>query len=137
MKIGTMFQDVIQSILKKPVTRKYPVERTPAPPRLRGKLIWDPEKCTGCCLCTKDCPADAIEIITIDKKEKRFVMRYHEERCIYCGQCEASCRQGCIDMSDEDWELAAQTQEPFEVIYGEDTDVETFLANLASGRTET
>ena len=68
MKIATMFNDVVESLWKKPATQKYPFERVDAPQRLRGKLTWDPEKCTGCNLCSKDCPADAIEIITIDKK---------------------------------------------------------------------
>lgn len=69
MKIATMLGDVWQSIWQRPITQKYPFERLEAPVRLRGKLHWNPEKCTGCALCNKDCPANAIEIITVDKKK--------------------------------------------------------------------
>lgn len=131
MKIGTMLGDVWQSLWQKPVTQKYPFERIEAPERLRGKLVWDPEKCTGCNLCSKDCPADAIEIITIDKKAKRFVMQYHMDRCTYCAQCVESCRFSCIDMSDEQWELAATSKTPFEVSYGRDEDLAEALAKFA------
>ncbi|MBE2221382.1 MAG: 4Fe-4S binding protein [Anaerolineae bacterium] len=131
MKIATMFSDVVGSFWKKPATVQYPFERVEAPTRLRGKLEWDPEKCTGCSLCSKDCPADAIEIITIDKKAKRFVMQYHMDRCTYCAQCIESCRFSCIEMSDEQWELAATSKVPFEVSYGREEDLAEALAKFA------
>lgn len=133
MKIGTMFGDVMRSIFRRPATRNYPKEREDAPERLRGRLTFDAEKCVGCCLCSKECPANAIEIITIDKSAKRFIMRYHADRCIYCGQCVIGCRQGCIAMDDQQWELAARTRAPFDVYYGEEVDVEQFMARLAAG----
>ena len=80
MTIGSMFGDVFKSLFKKPVTEKYPFAESVTPEHFRGKLEWDPEKCTGCQLCVKDCPSNAIEIITIDKVNKKFVMRYHMER---------------------------------------------------------
>ncbi|MFZ1396248.1 MAG: 4Fe-4S binding protein [Candidatus Promineifilaceae bacterium] len=66
MKMGTMLQDIVTSLFRRPVTEQYPFEKRPAPLRTRGMLHWNPEKCTGCCLCNKDCPANAIELITID-----------------------------------------------------------------------
>ena len=127
-----MFRDVWQSIWQQPVTQKYPFERQEAPDRLRGKLHWNPESCTGCALCNKDCPANAIEIITIDKKEKRFVMKYHIDRCTYCGQCIESCRFNCIELSDKEWELAATEKQPFTVYYGTDDDLDIFMARIAA-----
>lgn len=132
MKIATMFRDIWQSIWQQPVTQKYPFERLEAPDRLRGKLHWNPEGCTGCALCNKDCPANAIEIITIDKKEKRFVMKYHIDRCTYCGQCIESCRFNCIELSDKEWELAATEKRPFTVYYGTDDDLDIFMARIAA-----
>lgn len=131
MKIATMLGDVWQSIWQRPITQKYPFERLEAPVRLRGKLHWNPEKCTGCALCNKDCPANAIEIITVDKKEKRFVMKYHMDRCTYCAQCVESCRFSCIEMSDEEWELAATNKTPFTVTYGTENDLREFMAKFA------
>lgn len=137
MKIATMLGDVWQSIWQRPITQKYPFERLEAPVRLRGKLHWNPEKCTGCALCNKDCPANAIEIITVDKKEKRFVMKYHMDRCTYCAQCVESCRFSCIEMSDEEWELAAMDKTPFTVTYGTENDLREFMAKFADANITT
>ena len=100
--------------------------------RLRGRLHWDPEGCTGCALCVKDCPADAIELITLDRKAKRFVMRYSADRCTFCGQCVENCRFDCISMSSEEYSLAALTHDGFTVYYGNDADVEQVLAEQSA-----
>ena len=74
MKIGVMFSDITTSLFQRPITEKYPFERREAPERLRGHLIWNSEKCTGCGLCATDCPANAIEMHVLDRKTKRFVL---------------------------------------------------------------
>jgi len=136
MTIGSMFGDIFKSFFKKPVTEQYPFVKIKAPDNLRGKLIWDPEKCSGCQLCIKDCPSDAIELLVLDKVNKKFVMRYNIDRCTFCSQCVQSCRFGCLEMSDEMWELASVKKEPFEVYYGRDEDVEGFLEKAAKAETE-
>jgi formate hydrogenlyase subunit 6/NADH:ubiquinone oxidoreductase subunit I len=123
-----MWKDALGSLLRRPATEKYPFVRLRAPEQLRSQLHWDLEACTGCGLCAKDCPADAIEIITLDRKAKRFVFHYAIDRCTFCAQCVVSCRQGCLKMSNDEWELASLTKEPLRVYYGEDADVETVLA---------
>lgn len=137
MKIGAMLGDITRSLFKRPVTEKYPFERREAPERLRGQLHWSPERCTGCCLCNKDCPSNAIELITLDKANKRFVLRYHMDRCTFCAQCVQNCRFKCLEMSNEQWELAALTKEPFTVYYGNNADIEACLARLAQPDAET
>ena len=136
MTIGSMFGDIFKSFFKKPNTEKYPFVKIDAPENLRGKLVWDPEKCTGCQLCVKDCPSSAIEILTIDKVNKKFVMRYNIDRCTFCSQCVESCRQECIEMSDEMWELASTTKEPFEVYYGREEDIKLIMEKAAMGEPE-
>lgn len=49
-----------------------------------------PEKCTGCRLCYKSCPAEAI---TGEKKEPHVI---NQEKCIKCGTCMELC-QGKYD----------------------------------------
>jgi formate hydrogenlyase subunit 6/NADH:ubiquinone oxidoreductase subunit I len=128
MNLAAMLGDVLRSLGRKPVTERYPFERKEAPENLRGQLVWDAEKCTGCLLCVKDCPSKALELITVDKVNKRFVMRYHVDRCTYCAQCVETCRFSCLHMSNEQWELAALKKEPFTVYYGRDEDLKRVLA---------
>lgn len=51
-----------------------------------------PAKCTGCGLCIKRCPANAIAII--DGKA-----RISEANCIGCGECIVVCRQKAIEVN--------------------------------------
>jgi formate hydrogenlyase subunit 6/NADH:ubiquinone oxidoreductase subunit I len=137
MKFGVMWSDTFKSLFKRPVTQKYPFVRLDAPERLRSKLHWDPSKCTGCALCSKDCPAEAIEIITIDKKAKKFVFKYQIDSCTFCAQCVESCKQACLEMANDEWELAALSRDAFTVYYGNDADVETVLVGAPAPETPT
>ena len=137
MKISAMFGDVTSSLFRGPITEKYPFERREAPEQLRGLLRWDWQNCTGCGLCAKDCPAEAIEMIVLDKQSKRFVMRYSIDRCTYCAQCVNSCRQNCLSMSATQWELAGLHQDQFLIYYGPDDYVKEVLENLTLRNTGT
>jgi formate hydrogenlyase subunit 6/NADH:ubiquinone oxidoreductase subunit I len=123
MKVTTILGDVMRSLLQRPVTRLYPTVRTPSPENLRGQLRWKPEKCTGCGICAKDCPARAIELIEVDKAAKRFVIRYHTDRCVYCNQCVQGCRFKCLELTSDGWELAATDKSGFTVDYGREEDI--------------
>ena len=136
MTIGSMFGDIVKSFFKKPFTEKYPFVKKDAPENLRGKLVWDPEKCSGCQLCIKDCPSNAIELLVVDKVNKKFVMRYNMDKCTYCAQCVINCRFNCIEMSDEQWELASTSKEPFEVYYGREEDIQFLMEKAALGEPE-
>lgn len=137
MSFGSMFTDIFKSFFSAPVTEKYPFERPETADRFRGKLYYDPSKCTGCNLCSKDCPANALEIVILDRAAKRFVARYNMSRCIYCSQCIQSCKFKCLGMSNEDWELASLSKEMFTVNYGKEEDIAAFLAGLAPTTPET
>ena len=129
MKIGTMLKDIMDSFFKDPATQMYPFEKIAPPQRYRGALIYNPKVCTGCSLCIKDCPSKAIELIILDRAAKRYVLKYHMDRCVYCGQCVVNCKPKCMGMSNEDWEHARLTKE-FTVHYGKDEDIAEYLEKL-------
>jgi len=80
----------------------------------------------------RDCPADAIEIVVVDKATKRFVMQFQTGRCTYCAQCVVSCNFDAIGMSHEQWELAALSQKPFAVTFGREADIVEMRAQAAA-----
>lgn len=125
MKLAGMFQDITRSLVKHPVTEQTP---SIAPLRLRGKLEFTAEGCTGCALCAKDCPANAIELIRLDERGKRFVIRYSIDRCTFCGQCVSSCRNECLKMSGGEWSLAEPTRDDYTVYFGDEDNVREYLA---------
>jgi len=123
MRIGAMLGDVSRSLFKRPVTELYPFERRETPSRLRGMVVFDATRCTGCKICMRDCPARALDLVVVDKATKRFAMRFHVDRCTYCAQCVVSCNFDALSMSHDDWELAGLTPEQFLRTYGRDEDL--------------
>ncbi|MCD4752646.1 MAG: 4Fe-4S binding protein [Anaerolineaceae bacterium] len=126
-KHGTIFNDIVNAFFHKPSTINYPAESCEVPVRTRGKVVYTADTCTGCRLCVRDCPANAIDILVIDRKEKRFVMDYQIENCIFCGQCEESCRFDCITLAGTEWELASANRDDFRILYGRKEDVQKVL----------
>lgn len=117
--IAVMALELMESLmLRKPATVLYPVERLEPPERFRGRLRYDPESCSLCGLCQRDCPGDVIKVIRerVEKedgtKELTGHLEFEMDRCIFCGQCAHSCRQGAITFTQE-FELAQPTREAF------------------------
>jgi len=87
--------------LRKEVTEQYPdpvSSRTAdeLPPRSRGLLFNDIEKCTGCMDCQKACP---VNCITIENERapdarKTWVAVFDVDfgRCLFCGLCVEVCQ---------------------------------------------
>jgi len=109
---------LLRQLLQTPATNKFPAKYAPkstiqfldkvkkgklrlippipVPPKFRGKILYDREKCTGCQLCLKVCPTKAIEFIPEEKKVKIFVAR-----CCFCAQCNDICPTNALSMTDE------------------------------------
>ena len=136
MKITLMFRDLLKSLFSKPATEPFPNSEQRAPERLRGKLHWNPEGCTGCHLCVKDCPSNALKLFVIDKDKKEFVLRYDVGRCTFCAQCVENCRFNCLEMAQDEWALSDSRPESFIEFYGKEADVKQVLEESSTNDSE-
>jgi len=118
-RIGSMTGDIVASFFKKVFTEKYPYVPKTVTERARGEVAWDESKCTGCRMCVKDCPAEAIEVTVVDRVAKKYSFEYHRDRCVYCGQCIVSCKPGALSMPSDNWHLASTSRETFVVSQGQ------------------
>ena len=114
-----MLRRTLKQLFKKPATNPFPAKHLPPsitkfleavgegkasihPPievadGFKGKLVYDKEKgCTGCGLCARVCPANAIEV---DRENKGI--RVYAGHCIQCEQCTEVCMKGVLYMSKE------------------------------------
>jgi formate hydrogenlyase subunit 6/NADH:ubiquinone oxidoreductase subunit I len=114
---GKMIEFVLQSLFKKPATVNYPFEKMEMPAKFRGKLMVHPEKCIGCLICMKDCPAKAITIKKIG--EKQFEAEIDLGKCVYCGQCVDSCPKKAIEITPE-FELAQIDRNKLKIVFHEE-----------------
>jgi NAD-dependent dihydropyrimidine dehydrogenase PreA subunit len=53
--------------------------------------IINRELCEGCGSCAENCPAQILV-----KEEFKMTVSGTDQDCIYCGDCEATCRKGAI-----------------------------------------
>ena len=106
-------------------TRQYPEERWIPTGSYRGRPVLvleeDGERCVACGLCSRVCPALAIEVQAgeTDNVKERYPVKFEINmlRCIYSGFCEEVCPEEAIIMS-KDYELVFTSQE--EAILGKD-----------------
>jgi formate hydrogenlyase subunit 6/NADH:ubiquinone oxidoreductase subunit I len=91
MRIAVFLPELLRHLFKKPATVDYPFQKLEVPKDFRGTPFLHPELCIVCKACERDCPAEAIEISTVDEAEKRFRLVIHNDRCIHCAQCVESC----------------------------------------------
>jgi formate hydrogenlyase subunit 6/NADH:ubiquinone oxidoreductase subunit I len=102
-----MLPELLRNFFRKPNTVKYPFERLTPPANLRGKIVWEANKCTGCNACTRDCPTNAIEVTQVEDGIRKFNITYKMFICIFCGQCVDSCPVDCIHWTNQ-FELAGE-----------------------------
>jgi NADH-quinone oxidoreductase subunit I len=114
-----------KQVLRPKFTRQYPEERWNPPPSYRGRPVLveegGVERCVACGLCSRVCPALAIEVqaaeTSLDKERYPERFEINMLRCIFCGFCEEACPEEAIVMSDE-YELVFTN--PEDAIFGKD-----------------
>ena len=115
---GEMIFSVLGSLFKKPATMRYPFEKFKMPDHFRGQPKFKSELCTGCRLCIRDCPSQAITITKIG--EKKFEASIDLGKCVYCAQCAETCPRKVIDITT-DFELAQLDRGQLKVVFHADT----------------
>ncbi len=110
--MGRMIPHILRMFTKKTDTVQYPYVHAQVADRFRGMLKFNAERCVGCKLCVRVCPADAIRIEAVG--EKQYKATVHLEKCIFCGQCVDSCNKGALE-NTASFELASGDKDSLEV----------------------
>lgn len=112
------FSMVLRQLFKKPATNFFPAKNLPpsitryleavaagtasihppvaTPAGFRGKIVYDRDTCIGCKMCTRVCPANAIEFLPDTKRIRIWV-----GQCVFCSQCNLVCPKSSLSMSHE------------------------------------
>lgn len=116
----------LSNMFKPSFTMEYPEVKFEPPASYRGRPVLafeenGEERCVACGLCSRVCPALAIEVQAgeTEREKERYPEKFEINmlRCIFCGFCEEVCPEEAIIMS-KDYELAFTNRE--DAIYGKD-----------------
>jgi NADH-quinone oxidoreductase subunit I len=116
----------LKNMFRKKYTMQYPEEKFHPGGWYRGRPVLaveddGQERCVACGLCSRVCPALAIEVqaAETDREKERYPVTFEINmlRCIFCGFCEEVCPEEAIIMS-KDYELVFTNRQ--DAIYGKE-----------------
>lgn len=103
---------LLRNLLLGPSTDPFPFGETFTPKGLRGRVAFDPERCSGCRMCEHVCAGGAIRFDD-GPQGLRFTLWHNS--CTFCGLCEHYCVPKAIHLT-EDWHLAHRQEDKYRMI---------------------
>jgi len=131
----------IKHFFRKPATIQYPEQTREFSKVYRGQHVLKrdeagAERCTSCGLCAVACPAEAITMVSAERKkgeehlyrEEKYAATYEINmlRCIFCGDCEDACPKEAIFLTDRKVDSLYKRNL---LVYGKDILLEGIAAN--------
>lgn len=116
----------LKTMFKPKFTMEYPEVKFEPPSSYRGRPVLveeagGEERCVACGLCSRVCPALAIDIqaAETEREKERYPERFEINmlRCIFCSFCEEVCPEEAIIMS-KDYEMVFTNRA--DAIYGKE-----------------
>jgi formate hydrogenlyase subunit 6/NADH:ubiquinone oxidoreductase subunit I len=96
LRIPSLAKKALGQIFSKPATEKYPFAKPKLADNFRGQPDFDFSLCIGCGLCGRDCPAKAIEMVSVEDKKRP---QLNLSKCVFCYQCAETCPKKAIKTS--------------------------------------
>lgn len=101
-------KEAVKNLFSKPSTVPFPKIDVAAKPGYRGRISYDPEKCTNCGLCERVCSPSAISVekkVSEDGDTEYITRSFDMTSCTFCQTCEDFCSTGAIHLT-EDYHMA-------------------------------
>ncbi len=98
----------VGNLFSAPSTEAFPNPEARGLGKYRGRIAYDPEKCTNCGNCIRVC--SPIAITTKEEKGEggRYITRYFDlTSCTFCATCADFCDEGAITMTN-DYHMVAE-----------------------------
>ena len=96
LRVSQLAKKAMSQVFTKPATEKYPSVKPHLADNFRGQPVFDFSQCVGCGLCSRDCPAKAIEMVVVDGKKRPQI---NLSQCVFCYQCAETCPKKAIKNS--------------------------------------